>query len=502
MTVDSMAQEQGADAFTVTAQVRTLVAGLKGCLIGGAWRQGGGQTYSHVYSANQTIITPVALAGPADVSDAIAAARQALPAWRKSDPEFRARVMHRLAELIEQNGENLARLQTFETGFPISGSRMLIPTMASWTRYYAGFCDKIEGGSISQLPEGRYFMTREPYGVVAIMLTWNMPMSSVCMKAMAALAAGNTVVIKSPEMAPFAMMLMADLFDQAGFPAGVVNVMPAGPEGGEALSSDPRVGKISFTGGAVTAAKVLGAAAPNITPTLFELGGKSACMIFDDADLDAAIPFATCFAYAASGQACILPTRMLVHEAIYDQTVAKVTALAKGMTLGDPFDDTTQYGPVISEAASQRIVDAIARNQASNAGRIVVGGSRPAESQFAKGAFVEPTLFVDVDPGSDLFVNELFGPVLAVSRFRDEADAIAQANGTRFGLFSYLFTRDIGRAMRIADAMEAGSISINSFVGLLPKAPFGGFGISGYGKEGGRDGLLEFTRTKTIFIGD
>jgi aldehyde dehydrogenase (NAD+) len=489
-------------AYEVPQNVRDLVAGLKGCLIGGSWRQGTGQGYTHVYSANQTITTPVALAGAEDMDAAVSAARDALPAWRKSAPEFRAGVMNRLAILLEERAEHLAQLQTFETGFPISGARQLIGLMTGWTRYYAGFCDKIEGGSLTNQPEGRYLISREPYGVVAILLTWNMPMSSVCMKAMAALAAGNTVVIKVPEMAPFAMQLIGELFEQAGFPAGVVNVLVAGPEGGEALTSDPRIGKISFTGGTGTAAKVMNAASQNITPTLFELGGKSACMIFDDADLDAAVPFACMFPYAATGQACIVPSRMLVHERIYDEVVARVTTMVEAMQIGDPFAEGGHTGPVISMAARDRIHAIVAQAQQDNAGRLAVGGTDKPGGAFAAGAYITPTLFTDVDPQSQLFRNEVFGPVLAISKFRDEQDAIALANGTRFGLYSYLFTRDIGRAMRIADAMEAGSIAINGFVGLTAKTPFGGVGISGYGKEGGRDGLNEFLRQKTIFIAD
>lgn len=474
---------------------------LKGMLIDGAWRKGSGPVFLHRYAGDTDMITQVELASVADVDVAIAGACSAKAAWRVTDPGHRAWLLHRLADLIVQHGEDLAILQTLDTGFPISASRQLIPLMEGWTRYYAGFCDKIEGGGLSQLPHGRYLLQREPFGVVAIILTWNMPMTSVCMKAMAALAAGNCVVIKSPEMAPFGMMRMGELFVEAGFPDGVVNILPAGPEGGQALVADPRVGKISFTGGAATAEKVMVSAAKNITPTVFELGGKSACVIFDDADLDRAIPFAASFPFAAAGQACILPTRMLVQDSIYDAVVERVTSIVETFRPGDPFAESTQFGPLIGKTAVDRITRIVEQVNETNSGKIVLGG-HPIAGEFSAGAYFEPTLIVDVDPASTLFREEAFGPVLAVSRFTDEDEAIALANGTRFGLYSYIWTKDIARAMRLADAMEAGSAAINGFVGLVPQVPFGGVGISGYGKEGGREGLNEFLRTKTIYIGN
>ncbi|WP_292931014.1 aldehyde dehydrogenase family protein [Novosphingobium sp. PASSN1] len=474
---------------------------LRGMLIGGAWRKGGGPLFLHRYAGDTDTITPVELASIADVDVAIASAHSAKAAWRETDPGYRERLLHRLADLIVQHGEDLAILQTLDTGFPISASRQLIPFMEGWTRYYAGFCDKIEGGAFSQFSHGRYFLQREPYGVVAIILTWNMPITSVCMKAMAALAAGNCVVIKSPEMAPFGMMRMGELFVEAGFPAGVVNILPTGPEGGHALVADPRVGKISFTGGAATAEKVMVSAAANITPTILELGGKSACVIFDDADLDRAIPFAASFPFAATGQACILPTRMLVQDSIYDAVVERVTRIVETFKPGDPFAEATQFGPLIGKSAVDRITRIVEQVNQTSSGRIVLGG-HPITGEFAAGAYFEATLVVDVDPASSLFCEEAFGPVLALSRFTDEDEAITLANATRFGLYSYIWTRDIARAMRIADAMEAGSAAINGFAGLVPQVPFGGVGISGYGKEGGREGLNEFLRTKTIFIGN
>jgi aldehyde dehydrogenase (NAD+) len=234
---------------------------------------------------------------------------------------------------------------------------------------------------------------------------------------------------------------------------------------------------------------------------LFELGGKSACLLFEDTDLDVAVPFASYFSVAASGQACIVPSRLLVHESLYDEVVSRVTAIFETMTVGNPFDEDTVFGPVISPQAVERIEGIIARAVEEKAGRLIIGGERPG-GRFANGNYVAPALFVDVRGDSALFLNEVFGPVLAISKFSTEAEALALANGTRFGLYAYVFTRDISRALRVADKLTSGSVAINGFTGLSPRAPFGGVGISGFGKEGGREGLDEFLRTKTVFIAD
>jgi aldehyde dehydrogenase (NAD+) len=342
---------------------------------------------------------------------------------------------------------------------------------------------------------------REPYGVVGVLLPWNVPIASVCMKSMAALAAGNCVVIKSPEIAPFGMMRFAELVEQAGFPPGVISILAADGEGGQALCADPRVGKLTFTGGASTAAKVVTAAAANVTPALLELGGKSATLLFEDADLDVAVPSAVEMSVAGAGQVCILSSRLLVQRSIYEEVVERARARFAAMTVGDPFLPETYMGPVISETAAERIVGVVEAAAGDGSGRLVCGGGRVG-GRFAKGSFVQPALFADVRPESSLFQNEVFGPVLAITPFSDEGEAIRLANDTRYGLYSYVHTRDGARAMRVARALTAGSVAVNGMGGMSPRVPFGGFGLSGYGKEGGREGLDEFLRSKSIFIAE
>lgn len=477
-------------------------AALKGQFIAGEWQRGEGGAYRHVYAANRDVETEVRLASPAQVGRAVDAATAAFPAWSAADPEDRAAPMRRLADLVIEHRAELGDLQILDTGLAHAMAHDLPMQMARWIRYYAGWADKVAGRVIgSATPPGRWVIDREPYGVVGVLLPWNMPISGVCMKAMAALAAGNCVVVKSPEIAPFGMMRFAELVEQAGFPPGVVSVLAADGEGGEALCAHPGVGKLSFTGGAATAAKVVTAAAANVTPALLELGGKSATVLFADADLDQAVPFAAEMAVAGTGQVCILSSRLLVQRSVYAEVVDRVAAHFAGIAVGDPFLPQTRMGPMIGETAAERVVGLVRAAAADGAGRLVCGGGRVGGA-FALGAYVQPALFADVGPDSSLFQREVFGPVLSITPFDDEAEAVRLANATRYGLYAYVHTRDSGRAMRVARAMQAGSVAVNGFGGVSPRVPFGGFGLSGYGKEGGREGLDEFLRGKSIFVAE
>ncbi|HEY1700929.1 MAG TPA: aldehyde dehydrogenase family protein, partial [Trebonia sp.] len=312
-------------------------------------------------------------------------------------------------------------------------------------------------------------------------------------------AAGNTVVVKPSELTPFTGELFADLVEEAGFPAGVVNVLPGAPEAGAALVSHPLVKKVTFTGGPDTAKKILHSCADAMKPACLELGGKSANIIFDDADLDAACAHGTFMSVAVlSGQGCALPTRMLVHEPVYDEVVSRVTEIAKTIAVGDPFEETTVSGPVVSEAALNRILAMIEQAKRDGA-RIVTGGARLG-GPLADGYFIEPTVFADVDPRSQLAQKEVFGPVLAITPFRTEEEAIAIANGTEYGLSAYVQTSDLRRAHRVADELVTGEVLVNGAANLGVHRPFGGVGLSGFGKEGGRAGLEEFLQVKSVAI--
>lgn len=440
------------------------------------------------------------LAGAAEIDRAVTVAERAFREWRRVSPLQRAALLHRLADVIEQRAPELDQIAALESGVPVVPGGVS-GFGAMWIRYYAGWADKIEGQVVPAFPiAGFDYVLPEPYGVVGLIVTWNGPLGSIGMKAGAALAAGNTVVIKPPELSPFAAIRFGELALEAGFPPGVVNVLPAGPTGGDALVRHPKVAKVSFTGGSTTARKIMVSAAETLTPLVLELGGKSANIIFPDADLASAVPFSQSLGVVAcSGQGCLLPTRLFVHDSIYDEVIGAVIEMTENTTLGDPLDPTTQMGPVISQDASDRILAVVERAKSEKAGTLLTGGGRRG-GELAAGYFVEPTVFGDVDPGSHLSQEEIFGPVLSITRFADEQQVIELANNTAYGLGAFLHTKDLDRAHRVASELDAGYVSVNGFGAIGPSAPFGGNKASGFGREGGKPGLLEFLRPKNVFV--
>ena len=471
-------------------------------LIGGEWEsaQGGSRREAIDPSTGEALGT-VAMAGADDVARAIGAAGDAFESWRAWPAQRRRDVLLALADLIDAHDAELAVVRSLETGAPLKRRRG--SSLASeWTRYYAGWVDKLEGVTTAPYSSPSLTYTRpEPYGVVAVLTPWNGGAVSVAMKVVPALAAGNCVVLKPAELAPFGPLRFAELALRAGIPPGVLNAVPGGPDAGAALVGDPRLAKISFTGGAATAQRIAAAAASTLTPVVLELGGKSAAVVFDDADLDLAAATVVQTALAGiSGQGCVLPTRLLVHDAVYEALASKVAALAGALRIGRPFDDGVQLGPVIDAANCERILGVIDATRASGAGTLLTGGGR-AGGDLAAGYFVQPTVFGDVDADSDLAQREVFGPVLALMRFTDEDHAVALANNTTYGLGAIVFTRDVSRAHRVAGRFEAGYVGVNSFPPMPPNAPFGGVKQSGFGREGGREGIAEFLRTKSVFVG-
>jgi len=405
-----------------------------------------------------------------------------------------------LADLIEENTPEFARRNALDNGTPISLGG-LAATSVEWTRYYAGFADKLSSDVTSTYASDGIFSytLAQPYGVIGIIITWNGPLISLAMKIPAALAAGNTVVVKPSELTPFCAELFADLVAEAGFPPGVVNILPGSAEAGAALVEHPLVEKVSFTGGPATARAILHSCAEQMKPVVLELGGKSANVIFDDANLDDACGRGTMMSVGMlSGQGCAFPTRMLVQEGIYDEVLERVATIAKSIQVGDPFDPGTVAGPVVNQAALERILGMIERAKLDGS-RLVTGGAR-LNGPLAKGYFIEPTVFAEVDPHSELAQKEVFGPVLSVNPFATEEEAVRIANATAYGLSADVHTNDLSRAHRMAEELIAGEVMINGAPNLAINRPFGGFGLSGMGKEGGRNGIEEFLRVKGVGI--
>ncbi len=460
-----------------------------------------GGTYAHTYPATGRPNAIIPLAGADEIDRAVVSAWDAHREWVSLTVDRRRDLLIDLADAVHENLDELARLNVHDYAVPISfaGNAILLER---FLRHFAGCADKPHG--VTTPVAGSFdinLIEREPYGVVGVITPWNGSLVVTGSCVAPALAAGNAVVLKPSEVAPFAALRFGELCIEAGLPAGLVNVVPAGPEGGDALVRHSGIRKIHFTGGDATARQVLQSAAVNLTPVVTELGGKSANIVFGDADLDAAAMLSAHQGpLMQSGQSCACASRVLVHESVYDAFLEKFIAVIEASTIGDPLDPQVLFGPVISQSAADRILGVIEQAVSDRSGELLVGGRRLG-GELADGYYIQPTVFAGVDNASALAQTETFGPVVSVMKFSDDTEAVRIANDSRYGLNAFVQTTDLGRAHRVARQLEAGSVWINTFSDISPQGPYGGYKQSGFGRTGGLEGLNEFLQVKNIRIG-
>jgi aldehyde dehydrogenase (NAD+) len=468
--------------------------------IGGEWvLPKSGRVIESIDPATEEVWAHIAEADAADIDAAVAAARSALAGpWSRLDPTRRGALLYRLAELVRQNASDLARIESRDNGKPLRDTLGEMQRAADWLTFFAGAADKLNGHQIPYSPQALAYTRREPVGVVAAILPWNSPVLLCCWKLGPALAAGNAIIIKPAEQTPASILEIGRLAAEAGFPAGVVNVVPGyGKIAGAALASHPGVNKISFTGHHSTAVKIMQAAAGNLKRCSFECGGKSPYIVFEDADLDRALSVAVHSAFRSTGQSCSLASRIFVQRPAYDRFAAGLAERAARIRVGHPLDERTHIGPHTSAEQLAKSQSYIELGRQSGA-TLLTGGGRP--ENLDKGYYIQPTVFRDVEPASRLAREEVFGPVLAVMPFDDEEEVIGLANSTDYGLVGGLWTRDVSRAHRVAARIEAGLVSVNTFRPVHYMLPYGGYKLSGIGRENGMDALDEFTETKTIVV--
>lgn len=460
-----------------------------------------GDTFESLNPATAQPWANIPAASEADVDRAVQAAHRAFTEgpWSKMLATERGVLLRKLAEVMKEHSEELGTTETTDTGKLLSETRWQAAYLSTYYHYYAGLADKVHGDTLPIDKPDMWTMTvREPLGVVAAIVPWNSQLFLVAVKIAPALAAGNTVVLKASEHASAAMLEFGKVFEKAGFPPGVVNVVTGmGDPCGSALTRHPLVDRISFTGGLSSARQIVRNSAESFAEVSLELGGKSPMIIFDDVDVDNAVNGILLSIFSATGQSCVAGSRLLIQDAIYEELIGKVAERAAQIRIGDPLDANSQMGPLATPAQLERI-EATVANAQENGGTLIHGGRQP--DGLTAGWYYEPTIVAC--PNQDLAIvrEEMFGPVLSVLRFTDESEAIYLANDTRFGLASGVFTRDIGRALRVTKALRTGIVWVNTYRMVSPMAPFGGFKNSGHGRESGFEAIYDYTRVKTVWL--
>jgi betaine-aldehyde dehydrogenase len=455
-----------------------------------------GATFETVNPASGEVFRTVAQAGPEDADRAVRAAARAFEDWGVRTPIQRATILHRWADLVEEHADELALIETRDMGMAIGDARWCAHNAAAVMRYYAGAVDKFFGSTIPVDRDGIVLTFREPIGVAVLITPWNFPLNIGNWKTAPAIAAGNTVVLKPASLSPLSVLRYAELGLEAGLPPGVLNVLP-GPGGavGDALVEHPLVGKVGFTGSTEVGIEIARKAAGTVKRVTLELGGKSACLVFADADLEKAGRMAPFSVFENAGQDCCARSRLLVEASAKEELLEHYVAATRAILVGDPEDEATQMGPLVSEAQRETVEGYVARGLEEGA-TLLEGGTRPDGGGF----YLRPTILDDCTNEMVVSREEIFGPVVSVIEFETEAEAVRLANDTPYGLSGSLWTRDGARQLRVARALRTGAIGVNSNSSVFPQAPFGGYKASGVGKELGMEGLVHNTELKSVFV--
>ena len=471
-------------------------------LISGEWRSGQEEkTFDIVEPATSEVMARAAVASPADVDRAVKAAREAFDrgSWSEAPASARAKVLYKIAELIRADLDRLATIEARNAGKPIRDARDEVLGAAQCFEYYAGAATRIFGETIPVTAPGLDFTLREPVGVVALIVPWNFPLTIASWKVAPALAAGNAAILKPASYTPLTALELGRIALQAGLPEGILNVITGpGATTGNALAGHPGVDKIAFTGETLTGVSILQQAAPNITRVSLELGGKSPNIIFQDSDLEKAVPAAVSSVFGNAGQDCCARSRAFVHRSIAEEFDQRVALGSRQLTVGDPLDPATEIGPLISMKQRERVQAYVEVGQREGA-RLLSGGLAPGGA-LARGSYLDPTVFDRADNKMRIAQEEIFGPVLTIIPFSDEDELLRLVNDTPYGLSGSIWTRDIGRALRVARGVKTGVLSINSSRSVHQEAPFGGYKRSGIGRELGMHALQLYTEVKNVFI--
>ncbi|MFD4120072.1 aldehyde dehydrogenase [Alcaligenes faecalis] len=477
---------------------------MKALFLAGHWRQGRGAVARSIFPADGSVNAEFSTASLEDVQEAVQAAHRAWqePSWRNSLPVERARVLYKVADLIEQNVAELAALQTRDNGKPLAETRGLVMSAAATARYTAACLETLDTElTNARSREWLTMSVHEPLGVVAAITPWNSPIASEVQKLAPALAAGNAVILKPAEATSLIALELARLFEQAGLPPGLLSVLPGkGSVVGNAIVQHPLVKKISFTGGTSTGRQLAHIAAERLIGTSLELGGKSPTVVLDDADLDLAVNGVIYGIFSSSGQACIAGARLFVHANVYEAFMQRLVAKTQALRVGHPEHAATQVGPLIDEKHLNS-VDAYVRRAEQEGGQIVVGGHRLTEGDLAQGNYYAPTIITGLGNRASVCQEEIFGPVLVVLPFEDEHDLVQQANDSVYGLAAGLWTENYRKAWQLARALDVGTVWINTYKKFSISTPFGGFKESGVGREKGRLSILSYMQQKSIYMG-